>query len=1062
MTILCYTVELGTSLLNQTRVFPMIIMMNRNTTFATAFPATGDAPSVSSMTEATNGLVDASEESMTQTTNLQVDSTIFHPKKTSRIACWNVRSFLDPDVQALTIAELKQYNIDIACLSETRIPENGTSKIHVPGSESEYYHLFHSGPNNNSGQHGVAIAIRDKIRKSLMSWSPISPRLASIRLRGKYVNISIVAVYAPTLSSSDEVKDDFYRDLKKTLKDIPRRDLLIIAGDWNARVGPSDPTWRDVIGNFGMGNRCTNGDRLLELAREFNLVVTNTMFRHPRRHTLTWYSNDKKTRNQIDYILVSRRWRSSILDSRVYRGAETGAEHGSDHKLVCMRLMMRFASHQKTNRCIRLDCSRLKNPEVSSQLNDSLQTSFSDVSSCNPTTVLDEWNTFKNKVQSAASDILGTTQRKKSSYISSETLKLVELRRSINSTNSAQFREIRKLIKQSARKDQEAFWDSIAREMEQAASNGDTRKLYRLIRQSSNRSVPVSETIRDANGLIINDLSQRLARWQDHFQTLLNHPPPTNTDPTLLVTQPRVEYDASIDPPSLQEVDSAIQKLKTGKSPGEDGIPPEILKCCSGILAPWILRILLLVWEHEVIPQDWSDAIILPFYKKLDKTNCKNYRGISLLDITGKVFAIILLNRFQKERDSRTRTNQGGFRPGRGCSDQIFSLRRILEHRWQYQQPTITCFVDFTAAFDSIHRDSLWRIMEHDGIPSKLLRLIQAYYNRTRACVRAYSETSDQFDISTGVRQGCILSPTLFNYAVDYVMKNALDSTDGVLISHGKRISDLDYADDVALLASSEAEMQSMLTKMNTAALAIGLKISCPKTKFFTAPPDLPCNLSIDGQVLDRVDNFTYLGSSFTPSGQAHGEINIRIGKAWAAFQGLRQALWNRHDVSLRTKLRVFNTSVMSILLYACETWPLRVEDVRSLNAFHHRCLRAILRVRYQDHITNDTVRSRCGDTRPVSVTIKERRLRWLGHVLRKDQEDLAKSSLMASPLPSWRRKQGGQIKTWKKTVLEDLEAYGGSLIYGRKRWEKDWPTLISDVAQHRDAWRALIRDIIS
>ena len=133
-----------------------------------------------------------------------------------------------------------------------------------------------------------------------------------------------------------------------------------------------------------------------------------------------------------------------------------------------------------------------------------------------------------------------------------------------------------------------------------------------------------------------------------------------------------------------------------------------------------------------MVPVDWRKAVLIPFFKKGDKRLCSNYRGISLLDIAAKIFISVLLRRFQAARDRRTRPTQSGFRPGRSCVDHIFSLRRALEIRHCYQQPTVVCFVDFAAAFDSVDRRALWRIMEEDGMPPKLLRLIEAYCISTR------------------------------------------------------------------------------------------------------------------------------------------------------------------------------------------------------------------------------------------------------------------------------------------------------------------------------------------
>ncbi len=138
-----------------------------------------------------------------------------------------------------------------------------------------------------------------------------------------------------------------------------------------------------------------------------------------------------------------------------------------------------------------------------------------------------------------------------------------------------------------------------------------------------------------------------------------------------------------------------------------------------------------------------------------------------MIDVATKIFGVILLKRFQYERGQRTRPNQSGFWPGRGCTDRIHNLRRILEQRWSFQQATVMCFVDFASAFDSVDRDSLWRIMAADGMPPKLLRLIKAYYSSTKMKVRASGSDSMPFEIHTGVRKECALSTTLFNYIID-------------------------------------------------------------------------------------------------------------------------------------------------------------------------------------------------------------------------------------------------------------------------------------------------------
>ncbi|BHF76926.1 hypothetical protein SprV_0502002700 [Sparganum proliferum] len=412
--------------------------------------------------------------------------------------------------------------------------------------------------------------------------------------------------------------------------------------------------------------------------------------------------------------------------------------------------------------------------------------------------------------------------------------------------------------------------------------------------------------------------------------------------------------------------------------------------------------------------------------------------------------------RFQAVRDSRTRPNQAGFCAGRGCADQIFTLRRILEFRHSYQQPTAVCFIDFAVAFDSVHRESLWRIMALDGVPAKIIAMIKAYYRFTIARVLVRNNLSQPFGIRSGVRQGCILSPILFNYAIDWILGRALRESDGVEFAPGHRLTDLDYADDIALLASSFGDLQSMVSRVNEVAKSVGLSINAGKTTVFSSciPDQEKAPLGIDDCQLEEVDSFKYLGARLLPSGQIKDDIVSRIDAARWVFSSLRKCLWIRRDLSIATKIRVYRASVRSVLLYGCECWALRMEDDRKLEVFDHHCLRIILRVKFTDFVSNETVRARCDNIARITQAIQERRLRWFGHVLRRPPQELSVTALDPAPLPHWRRRRGGQFKTWLDTVRQDMEVVLGPSVFGLRRWRREWVELSRSAAADRHAWR--------
>nr|VZI52488.1 unnamed protein product [Spirometra erinaceieuropaei] len=190
--------------------------------------------------------------------------------RTLSIGCWDVRTFLDPGTQCLTARSLHQYNVDVCCLSE------------IPGVES-HFTLYYSGPRDPSGRHGVAIALSQQADLALLAWEPVNDRMAYVRLKGHFTNISIVAVYAPTSAAEQRDKEAFYSQLQALVERLPRRDMLIVAGDWNGRTGPGDSTTSHLLGRFGLGSRCENGERLLNFADRNRLLLTNTCFQDRKK-----------------------------------------------------------------------------------------------------------------------------------------------------------------------------------------------------------------------------------------------------------------------------------------------------------------------------------------------------------------------------------------------------------------------------------------------------------------------------------------------------------------------------------------------------------------------------------------------------------------------------------------------------------------------------------------------------------------------------------------------------------------------------------------------------------
>ena len=227
----------------------------------------------------------------------------------------------------------------------------------------------------------------------------------------------------------------------------------------------------------------------------------------------------------------------------------------------------------------------------------------------------------------------------------------------------------------------------------------------------------------------------------------------------------------------------------------------------------WMSRIINHVWVLEVLPDDWTRGIILPFWKhKGEKLDCANYRGITLLSIPGKLFTRILLTRALPAIRSSRRPQQAGFMPSRSTTDHISALRLLIEKSREYRKDRLLyiAFIDLKAAFDTVDHTSLWKILEVLRAPPKIIALFKGLYGHAQSCVRMNGKDSDWFAINSGVRQGCVAAPDLFNCVVDYLMTQVTKQVAGVQFG-SKNLGDLEYADDTAVLTGSLSEIRKAL-----------------------------------------------------------------------------------------------------------------------------------------------------------------------------------------------------------------------------------------------------------
>ena len=203
-------------------------------------------------------------------------------------------------------------------------------------------------------------------------------------------------------------------------------------------------------------------------------------------------------------------------------------------------------------------------------------------------------------------------------------------------------------------------------------------------------------------------------RWTEHSREHLNRLPP---EEDANITEAADDLDINTSVPEKEETIKAIKFLKNGKAPGHDNLNAELFKADPELAATFLQPLFAAISEGEEVPADWRKDVIIRIPKKGAPRDCNNWHGITLLSVPKKIFANIIIKRISDAVDDGMRKEQAGFRKERGCTDQIFTLRKIIEQFTEWQRQLYINFVDLEKSFDSIHRDSLWRILRAYGIP---------------------------------------------------------------------------------------------------------------------------------------------------------------------------------------------------------------------------------------------------------------------------------------------------------------------------------------------------------
>ena len=367
--------------------------------------------------------------------------------------------------------------------------------------------------------------------------------------------------------------------------------------------------------------------------------------------------------------------------------------------------------------------------------------------------------------------------------------------------------------------------------------------------------------------------------------------------------------------------------LKKGKATGLDNLSNEMLGCFTDSYPQLTLKLFNdILNSNQAIP-DWTVAMITPIHKKGSKEDPDNYRGISLLSCLGKLFMALLNNRLLKFsiENGIISPNQLGFLPGNRTSDAHLIIHNIIQNKCHQQNSKIFgCFVDFSKAFDTIPRDKLLEKLLKYDIKGNFFNIIKNIYCNDKACIKINNmEITDTFEINQGVKQGCILSPLLFNiYMAD--LSKILDQVLHERYPDAEYPSCILWADDIIMMSEDEVVFQNMLKALEVYCTENELTLNTEKTKcmiFNKGGRLIRKSFSFNGNQLETVRRYKYLGFVVTPSGELNTGLTDLKDRSAKAFFKLKSSLGDAFNRNVTLTLKLIDILVKPILLYASDFW---------------------------------------------------------------------------------------------------------------------------------------------
>ena len=887
-----------------------------------------------------------------------------------RIGAWNVRSLNGSGRLENLKREMDRLKLDVVGISEIRWQDE-------QDFWSGNYRLISTKANKGIG--GVGLLMNKKLGNRVIYEEKCSERLIVARIDTKpKVTVIIQVLYMPTSNAEDEEIEKLYEEVEEKIKYAKGDENLIIMGDWNAVVGKGKEG--NIVGEYGLGKRNDRGARLVEFCAKYKLVVANTLFKNHERRIYTWMKPGDTGRYQLDYIMVKQRFRNQVLDCKAFPGADMD----SDHNFVVMKCRLKLKKLRKSHKIERWNLQNLKKNEVKKDYANYIESKLKNKNE--RFSVEEEWKSLKKDILESADKNIGKCKivgRKP--WITENILRLMDERRNNKNRkdekSQSEYRRLRNQIKRECKLAKEEWINEKCNEIEEQMKKGCSDGAYGKIRKYFGERKTKGRNIKSSDGKPILEKDQVAERWKKYIESLYKD---ENSNTVLIEDETEVDDDDKGDAILRSEFDKALKDLSKNKSPGIDQLPAELLSSMGDTGLKRLYNLICKMYNTGEVVSDFKESIVIPIPKKSGADRCENYRTISLTSHASKILTRIIYRRLEKTVEAELDDDQFGFRKNMGTREAILSLRLILEGRIRKGLPTFMAFVDLEKAFDNVNWRKIFEILKKIGVKYRDRRIIWSLYKDQTAVTRVDGHET-RAAIQKGVRQGCSLSPLLFNLYIEQAIKEVKEQFEAGVTVHGQNIKMLRFADDIVVLAESEKDLEFILNGMDfVLRQSYKMNINKDKTKVMKccrSNSQIPMNIKLANENLNEVNEFCYLGSKITNDGKSKEDIKSRLALARRAFVQKRTLFTS--NIGLATRKTLLKSYIWSIALYGCETWTVGKQEKKRIDSFEMWCYRRMLKVKWTDHVRNEVVLERIGEEMSLWKILTRRRDRLVGHILR-------------------------------------------------------------------------------